>query len=183
MYYLVCLAVVIAALFYYRKFYARAQTATGNKDQNPYLQLRQMAFKVTAAELNLTLTHAAVYGLVIDIPVNQARATLVAYRTGDASLYLSNGSSIIGGGQHRHINAISLALVTDAQNYLSHTTLTQHTNPAGNQAIHFYLLTGNGVFTASAVIDEMQNGTSPLTQLFAQANHLLTELRLLSQKQ
>src|SRR5688500_6800465 len=70
--------------------------------ENPYEGLRNMALGTTQKDLQLSLADGktVVYAVVMDWNMGEGVATTVAYQTGDASMYLSSGGGIIGGGQH-----------------------------------------------------------------------------------
>ncbi len=66
-----------------------------------------MAFTTTPEQLGLSMPtdKTSVYGVAMDWEMGSATATTTAYQTGDASLYLSSGGGVIGGGQHQKINS------------------------------------------------------------------------------
>src|ERR1019366_9173679 len=66
-----------------------------------YEQLRNLAVNVTPAQLKLAIPESTtlVYGVVMDWNLNESVMTLAAYITGAASLYLSSGEGINGGGK------------------------------------------------------------------------------------
>src|SRR3970040_739511 len=72
--------------------------------ENPFEELRNRAFKTTPEDLELSLpdNKTVVYGVIMDWEMGGAVATTVSYQTGDASLYLSSGGGVIGGGQHQN---------------------------------------------------------------------------------
>jgi hypothetical protein len=68
--------------------------------ENAFEGLRNMAFTATPEQLGLSLPadKTVVYGVIMDWEMGGATATTVSYQTGDASLYLSSGGGVIGGG-------------------------------------------------------------------------------------
>jgi len=60
-----------------------------NDMDNPYVGLRKMAFDMSFQQLGLTLTDSNIYGVILDWDIGDGIVTLVAYKTGDASLYFS----------------------------------------------------------------------------------------------
>lgn len=92
--------------------------------ENAFEGLRNMAFTATPAQLGLSLTtdKTVVYGVVMDWEMGGATATTVSYQTGDASLYLSSGGGVIGGGQHQNVNSAAKQFVSLAQTFLDKTT-------------------------------------------------------------
>jgi len=65
---------------------------------NPYLDLRTQAINVTPDQLQLQLDNDKdIYGIVMDWNMGDAIVTVVSFKTGDASVYLSTGQAFIGG--------------------------------------------------------------------------------------
>src|SRR5215217_4633336 len=97
--------------------------------ENMYPELRNKSLTVTADELHLKLdsNKTIVYGVVMDLDIGQAIATVVSFQTGDASLYVSAGQIYIGGYAHENVRNAALAFVNEAQNYLSKTKPTDST--------------------------------------------------------
>ena len=94
-----------------------------------YEGLRKMAFTATPEQLGLSLSadKTVVYGVIMDWEMSGATATTVSYQTGDASLYLSSGGGVIGGGQHQSVNSAAKQFVSLAQTFLDKTTKTETT--------------------------------------------------------
>src|SRR5688572_27690534 len=95
-------------------------------ETNTFNDLRTMAFTVTAEQLQLSLPpdKTIVYGIIMDWGIDSATATIVSYLTGDASMYLSSGGAIIGGGQHQNVNSAAKQFVALSQSYLDKATKT-----------------------------------------------------------
>ena len=116
---------------------------------------------------------------VMDWPINDAFSTVVAGSDGSASIYLSHGGGFIGGGQKYEslrtaaLNAASLALKMRSQ-----------MSPAENFSlpqpgdVRFYLITSEGIFTATAQEADLRSGSSPFTKLGSAAQQIVTEYRL-----
>ena len=106
--------------------------------ENAFLDLRSMAFSVTPEQLKLSLPadKTLVYGIVIDWEMNGATATIVSYQTGDASLYLSSGGGVIGGGQHENVSNASKHFVTFGQSFIDKATKTEKTTNPTNYTQH-----------------------------------------------
>jgi hypothetical protein len=65
---------------------------------NLFEVLRKQAFDITPLQLELTLNGTEIYGVIMDWDLGNGIMTLVTYKTGDASMYLSSGGGVIGGG-------------------------------------------------------------------------------------
>jgi hypothetical protein len=157
----------------------RTTTKVHHTKENGYEELRNMAFKVTPEQLELSLPtdKTIVYGVVMDWEMGGATATTVAYQTGDASLYLSTGGGVIGGGQHQNVNRASKQLISLAQTFLDKTTKTEITALPSTNEVKFYLLTNKGIYLGQEQMRNFENNSSSWLKLFEEGNNVLSELR------
>jgi len=167
---------------------AQTPDTTTNKHiqptENPFDGLRGMAFGVTPEQLGLSLSadSTLVYGVVMDMGMNGGTATIVSYKTGDASMYLSSGGGVIGGGQHPKVNSAAKLFVRMAQNYLDKSVKTDATPVPDKDDVIFYLLTNKGVYKGQIQLKKFEDSSSPWNGLFEEGNKVITELRLTGQK-
>jgi hypothetical protein len=150
--------------------------------ENTFEDLRNTAFKVTPKQLGLSLSKdkTIVYGVIMDWEMGGAIASTVTYQTGDASLYLSSGGGVIGGGQHQNVNIASKKFVEFAQTFLDKATkIETPALPQSNEVI-FYFLTNKGLFEGKENIKNFENNSSAWIKLFEEGNNVLTELRKVS---
>lgn len=147
--------------------------------ENTYDGLRNMAFSTTPAQLGLILPtgKTVVYGVIMDWEMGEGIATTVSYQTGDASLYLSSGSGVIGGGQHDSVNNAAKQFVNLAQTFLNKGTKTETTTLPTTNQVKFYLLTNNGIYVGQDIMNNFENNSSEWLRLFEEGNKVLTELR------
>lgn len=188
--------IVLAGLFFYLKnrrasaspeannatpHTTQDTTPLGNRDTayNPYEDLRLMALSATPELLGLQLPagETTVYGVVMDWGLEEGTATLVAYETGDASLYLSSGGSVIGGVGHETVQQAAKAFVQSAAAYLPGTAQTTATPLPGKDNVQFYFLTNKGKFVAHETISNIEHNSSPLLDLFETGNTVITAIR------
>jgi hypothetical protein len=156
---------------------------TNELQENPYDGLRQMAFGVTADQLGLTdLKSHDIYGVIMDWDLGEGLMTLVTYITGDASMYLSTGGGVIGGGQHDNVNKASKQFVKLADKYLDKTVKTELTPIPDKNCVRFYFLTTNGNYYAQEQMINFENSTSQWLEFFEEANRVITELRMTTEK-
>lgn len=153
-------------------------------DENAFEGLRDMAFTTTSEQLGLSLSEdkKIVYGVIMDWEMGGATASTVAYQTGDASLYLSSGGGVIGGGQHQNVNDAAKQLVSLAQTFLAKTVKTELTPLPSTDEVKFYLLTNKGVFVGQEQMKNFENNSSPWLKLFEEGNNVLTELRKVNEQ-
>lgn len=153
-------------------------------DENAFDGLRNMAFTATPEQLGLSLPTVGtfVYGVIMDWEMGGATASTVAYQTGDASLYLSSGGGVIGGGQHQKVKNAAIQFVSLAQTFLDNTIKTETTPLPSTNEVKFYLLTNKGVFVGQEQMKNFENNSSSWLKLFEEGNNVLTELRKVSEK-
>jgi len=156
-----------------------------NVEGNIYRELRDKALSTTAKQLNLKLDadKQIVYGVVMDWDIGQAALTLVALKTGDASMYLSTGQIYIGGNSHENIRAAALAFVDEAQAYIPKAKITYYTEELNKNCVSFYLLTNRHTFNFQEPFEYLINGHSEWKKLFDEGNKVVTEYRKIVDEQ
>lgn len=160
------------------------KTKINQTKENPYEELRNLAFTTTPLQLGLSLptNNTVVYGIIMDWELGGATATTVSYLTGDASLYLSSGGGVIGGGQHQNVNTEAKQFVNLAQTYINKAAKTEITPLPLNNEVKFYFLTNKGIYVGQEKIKNFENNTSSWLKLFEEGNNVLTELRKTNEK-
>ena len=114
----------------------------------------------------------------MDLSLNRGTATVTALSDGNGSIYLSSGGGYIGGvGKPAIHDAAHNFVRTAAEFQAGMKATTEFPLPETGQA-KFYVLTDAGVFTASAVEDELNQRRDPLTKLFAAGQEVITQYRL-----
>ncbi|MGV6831656.1 MAG: hypothetical protein ACWA5P_08865 [bacterium] len=160
----------------------KTQQTEKTVEQNPYMDLRKMALTVTAEQLGFQIPEDSikVYGIVSDLDMGGGTATVVTYLTGDASIYLSSGGGFIGAGQHESVKKVTKEFVENG--HLISFKGNQFENPdlptSGNA--NFYFLSNMGQTRITESISKMESGESEFSNLFAELNNVMTEIRLKS---
>ncbi len=144
-------------------------------------ELRELALHITPQQLQLSLPSDStiVFGVVMDLGIDEHVATLVSYQTGDASLYLSSGSAILGGGQHESVSIPVKEFVKTAQSFISKATKTIDTSMPVENEVKFYLLTSKGIYVGSEWLSNFDNGASIWLSLFEKGNVVLSAIQQL----
>jgi hypothetical protein len=158
---------------------------TQESKENAFEDLRNIAFTIPPEQLGVISIlpgKTFVYGIIMDWGINGATASIVAYQTGDASLYLSSGSGVIGGGQHENVNSAAKDFVSLAQTFLKKATKTEKTTLPSTDEVQFYLLTNKGVYVGVEQVKNFENNSSPWLKLFKEGNKVLAQLRSISKK-
>ena len=144
-------------------------------EQEMYFGLRSQALSLTPEQLHIkSLPDTEVYGVIMEWTMDDNLLTVVALKTGCASLYTSSGFGIIGGGDaYETVNQAAKTLVSDANNYLSRTTKNPEiTNPEKGYN-HYYFLTKQGRYYKSVAISMLNDDTSDFTQLNKKTGYLI----------
>ncbi len=151
-----------------------------SSNENAYEGLRNRAFSVSPEELGLphSKDKTFVYGVIMDWGMDGATVSTVAYQTGDASLYLSTGGGVIGGGQHQNVSTASKQFVSLAQTFLDKAKKTASTPLPLADEVKFYLLTNKGIYVGQDEMKNFENSSSAWLKLFEEGNKVLTELRI-----
>lgn len=158
---------------------ASNQAVTQDTIDNPFNDLRNMAFNATGEQLGLeNLKGKEVFGVIMDWDLGEGIMTLITYQTGDASMYLSTGGGVIGGVHHENVNAASKRFVEQADKNISKTTETDLTPIPDRNCVRFYFLTNSGKYFAQEQMTNFENETSIWLDYFNEANNVITELRL-----
>lgn len=148
-------------------------------EENIYRELRDKALSTTAEQLKLNLDgdKPIVYGVVIDWNIGQANVTIVAFKTGDASIYLSTGQIYIGGYAHEKIRTAALDLIDEAQNNVTKAKITYYTEELDKNNVSFYFLTNKHTFNFRQTFESLVNNSSEWTKLFDLGNKVVAEYR------
>ena len=151
---------------------------------NRFQDLRNMALAVTPEQLQITLPtdQTKIYGVVMDWDLGDGTATFISFSTGDASMYLSSGGGLIGGGQHENVSTAAKEFIDKAQQYLVKTTKIDSTPLPDKNCVRFYFMTNKGKFTAQENLENFDNKSSLWLPLFEEGNKVISELRLTQEK-
>ena len=149
-------------------------------NNNPYEDLRNMAFGATQEQIgvNIPANETKIYGVIMDWDVGEGIATVVAFQSGDASIYLSSGGGVIGGSGHDNVKTAAIHFVNEAQKYLRNTKPTDTTPLPGKDMVNFYFLTNKGKYVGQEAMANFENSTSKWLELFNEANNLMSEVRM-----
>ncbi len=153
-------------------------------NNNPYNDLRSIALGTTMDDLQLTLSDekTEIYGVVMDWDLGDGTATLVSFITGDASLYLSSGGGFIGGGGHDNVIRATNNFIKKSESFLDKAALIETIPLPDKNGLTFYFLTNKGKFKATEQMQNIEDEKSLWLDLFEEANKLITEMRIVSER-
>jgi hypothetical protein len=181
------LALITALLLFLTNCKGQSSKSSASKNEkeqvnqldNPYNDLRKMALERTAQDLALSeIGKDEIYGVIMDWDLGTGIMTLVTYKTGDASMYLSSGGGVIGGGQHEKVNKAAIQFVTMAKEYSREAEKAIATPLPDRDCVRFYFLTITGIYFKQEQMANFENESSSLLKYFEEANKVITELRL-----
>lgn len=146
-------------------------------EENHYSELRSRALSITPDQLNIESNNNKlnVYGVIMEFDIDNAALTVVAFQTGDASIYLSTGQGFIGGIGKDNIKAAALSFVSLAQSFPTKAILTDATPLPQKGYVQFYFLTNRGRYFHSETIQTLSNDWE---KLHAYGHNLITQYRI-----
>lgn len=141
--------------------------------------LRESALKVSPADLELTLPEEPVtaYGVIVDLGLEEGESTLVAFSTGDASLYFHFGGGMIGGGSDTNVTNAAMAMVEAAQPFAAKLPPATRTDVPLKGQVRVTLLTNKGLRSEVGEARDMVDNSHRLAPVFYAANAVVTALR------
>ena len=142
-------------------------------------RLRELALTVSPAEVGVP-EDAGIWAVVMEIEVSGETATLVGMADGTASLYISSGGGIIGGGDHEVVRAAAQGLVSIAQrtdDAIGEPVAEDLPYPSPG-SVRFYFRYGSGTTTLEVSEEDVADPGHALHDVFASGHRLLEKLRL-----
>ena len=159
----------------------KEQQTKNTAEQNPYMDIRNMAFTAKANQIGLeNIADDKVYGLITEMSMNPGSASVISFLTGDASLYLSSGSGFIGAGQHEEVREMVAKKVDGFQKYLSQAEKISEPKLHEDIKVNLKKKKKNGIYSVTENMADLENGKSKLAELFVAVNEVITEIRLKS---
>ena len=117
-----------------------------------------------------------VWGVVVDWPVGDQIATVVALCDGNASLYTTSTFGVLGGVGHSDVRRAAVALVRDADRFHADGKATTDRSYPSAGRIRFHLLAFDGVRVVEDDQKSIEAGKNRYSALFGRAQDVLTEL-------
>lgn len=137
---------------------------------------RAAALRTTPEELALPADWGdEPYGVLVEVGGPRGVTTLIAFATGDSSLFTAGGSGIIGRPNHVHVVIQAKRLVKEAAAHVPRLRPATGFPPPAPGAVRFYVLTRQGVLTAEEPIGALRGGGSPLSPLLDAGDELMSE--------
>jgi hypothetical protein len=149
-----------------------AQMSTGGTEKNMALELRNMILS--------SKPKGSSAAVIMDVNVDGKVISVMSSTDGDASIYLSSGGAMIGGGAHANIHAKSVAFATEVLKQKSEMqTAVESPYPAGGK-VRLYLRTRDGLFFVEAPMSDLTAGTHKLSPVFLLGQDVLTAFKAIN---
>ncbi len=158
---------------------------SSSSSESPGTDLRHMVLTTTAEDLGFAsdADYPEAYGVLVDWPLDDQVATILAMRDGTASLYTTSTFGILGGQAHESVRRTAEACVkTAGLHAASGEAVVDYPYPAPGQ-VFYYLLTYDGVRRVVGDESALEQGSDPTFDLFAAGQDVLTELRSVTEGQ
>ena len=149
------------------------------RPDNPYFGLRRNALNcgMDMAGWKSAPSGRHVYGGVLDWGIATGTATVFALDDGTASLYLSSGGGVIGGGFHPTVSQRAKEFVLLLEQFIDQLQVDTTDEPPPAGATDIRALTDTGRLFVRAITDDLTKRTHPMTVVFDAAQALIGELR------
>ncbi|BDI30030.1 hypothetical protein CCAX7_20810 [Capsulimonas corticalis] len=162
---------------------AEAGEAKPKSGPEVYHGMREFALKTKPEDIGLNAKPGEPYGVLMDLATSSGSATLMTMCEGSVSIYYSGGGGLLGGVGHDSVRNAGLALIAAAGDYLTLMQTTQSFPLPKQNHVRFYVLTPEAVHTYEANWDALGNNHDPLSPLFHLGDNVITQFRLVSEKQ
>ena len=139
---------------------------------------KKLKFEGTAEE-----AQGKVIAVVMDWPLDANVVTVLASSEGDASVYTTGTFGMIGGIGHESVRMAAISFVEAAQKHFAVTAPSTDFSYPSRQDIRFFFVTPSAVRSVTFPANEVQKQHSPAADLYAHGQRVLTELRMVTEKQ
>lgn len=147
-------------------------------------ELRMKMLTTAASEFGISQdkTPSRVYGVVLDWPLDDLVITVVSVSDGNASLYTTSTFGAIGGVGHESVRTAARRFVSVAEKYYADAISTSEYPYPKPGHVRIYLTCFDGVRVIDADLDSLQSGKDKYSDLWAEGQNVVTELRLIAEK-
>ncbi len=149
---------------------------------NTYQSLRSMAVAVEPGSIGVTPSHELphVFGVVMDMGMDQGTATLVVFADGAVSMYYSSGGGLIGAGEHENVKNVAHRLLSIANSDLASFSAGVPDVLPTKGFNQLTLLTFDGPARATASSTDFGYDRVPGGHVFRAAHDVISQLRELN---
>jgi len=142
--------------------------------------LREGVLAIRPEHIGLTTaTCPSVWGVMMELADADVVVSLVALVDGSVSIYLSDGSGVIGCGLHPDVRAVAAKMLHVAAQVVDQCQPTERCLTPTHHQVRFHLLTINGLFSGVANRAELDEGAEALAELYYAAHGVIGMVELL----
>jgi hypothetical protein len=144
-----------------------------------YLALREVAFSTRSEDVEVQARPGVerAYGVIVEFWEGGEIVTVVAFASGDASLYFSKGGGMIGGRREPLVASAAGSLVAEAQVQLADAPLVKAYPTPDPGSVTVYVLTTAGLRGAQASQRDIAAADHRLNPLYEGAQKIVSEFR------
>jgi len=142
--------------------------------------LRNHFFNLKVEDIGLT--HAGsplVWGVMMELGYPDLVVSLAVLADGSCSVYLTDGTGVIGCGLYSEVRQSAANMLGIAQRMLPHCRITQQFPLPVASRTRFYLLTGEGVFSTEASRLTLDEGAVDIAELYYAGHNVIGVIELL----
>ena len=185
LYFFIALVLVIGIFKYLMNINNEKHPNTSSKTKtdesvkkNAYIKMRNLALTATAEQLELKdIDNEKVFGLISEMNLDNGTITIVAFLTGDASIYLSSGGGFIGSGTHPDINKKIKEIIKNIDKFKYNARKVNKVKLPSKGEITFNLLTKNGIYQIREKEEKVISKKSEYFELFEKVNNIINLIR------
>jgi hypothetical protein len=147
-----------------------------------YLDLRNRALSIKPSDIGVDRrSNDGVYGVIMDMGGKSTIATVIAFASGDASIYLSTGGGMTGGGAQEPVQLAARRMVRVAAESRSDLVPAAASSLPPEGEVRFTILATDGTLAASAAESALRDKSSPLWRLYSEGQRVITEYEKLGE--
>jgi hypothetical protein len=161
-----------------------ASSASVDKNTEIFQAIRNklLSLNPQAVDIIATPEHPRVWGVLMEFILAGSVVTLAGLVDGTTSLYFSSGGGILGSGNHPKVGMAARELVRKAESALDcFQPVREYPFPDAG-FVRFYALTFNGILMAESPDKDVKDPLLGLSELYAAAQDLITEVKLVHEK-
>lgn len=142
--------------------------------------LRNNVFNLKVEDLGLSREKSPlVWGVMMELGYQEVVVSLVVLADGSCSVYLTDGSGVVGCGLYSEVRQVAVNMLNVAQRVMTQC-LPAFVHPLPTDSrVRFYLLTGQGVLTTETSRHEMDEGAAEIAELYYAGHGVIGMIELL----
>ena len=159
-------------------------SSSADKNAEIFQAIRNRLLSLDPQTVDITATpeHPHVWGVLMEFVLSGSVVTLAGLVDGTTSLYFSSGGGILGSGNHPLVGTAARELVNKAELALEYFQPVREYPFPDEGFIRFYALTFSGILLAECPDQDVKDPLLGLSELYAAAQDLITQVKLIHEK-